>query len=166
MRKPDLTLTRDDGSVYLKRWWIIRRSHCKWLQFNIFLHQFLGSDEDRALHDHPWPFISWIVKGEYYEETPGPDWDGFRGTQKKLRKRWSLAYRPADWTHRVELLRDLDPNRGMVYDPNEGMVREWKVIEKPVWTVILTGPKARPWGFHCRGGWIHWKTFDKQGGCE
>ena len=35
---------------YLRRWWVIPRNRL----FNVYLHQFLRSDDDRALHDHPW----------------------------------------------------------------------------------------------------------------
>lgn len=29
----------------------------------------------------------------------------------------------------------------------------------PVWTLFITGPKVREWGFHCPKGWRHWKQF-------
>ena len=38
------------GKNYLSRWHIIPRNR----YFNIYLHKFVGSDDDRALHDHPW----------------------------------------------------------------------------------------------------------------
>lgn len=32
------------------------------------------------------------------------------------------------------------------------------VIPKPVWTLVITGPKRREWGFRLpTGEWIHWK---------
>lgn len=150
MRTPDLTLTRQDGGVYLRRWHLIPRNKF----FNVYLHQFLGSDDDRALHDHPWPFLSWIIKGEYDELTPGWYFDQDRLSLKRtMRKRWSVAYRPAKWAHRVQLLQvmaDDCPTR-------------W--VDQPAWTIILTGPKIRPWGFHCPQGWVHWWHFDLLGGC-
>lgn len=27
------------------------------------------------------------------------------------------------------------------------------------WTLFLTGPKYRRWGFHCPKGWVHWEDF-------
>lgn len=41
-----------DRDIYLRRWYMIRT---KWLA--VFIHKFERSDEDRALHDHPWPFL-------------------------------------------------------------------------------------------------------------
>jgi hypothetical protein len=29
----------------------------------------------------------------------------------------------------------------------------------PVWTLFVTGPRVRSWGFWCAHGWRHWKTF-------
>jgi len=34
-----------------------------------------------------------------------------------------------------------------------------EVVEGPVWTVCMTGPKCREWGFHFENGWVHWKDF-------
>lgn len=34
-----------------------------------------------------------------------------------------------------------------------------ELFDKPVWTLFLTGPKTREWGFQCSRGWRHWKTF-------
>lgn len=28
------------------------------------------------------------------------------------------------------------------------------------WTLFITGPRCRHWGFHCpERGWVHWKLF-------
>ena len=37
--------------------------------FGIFLHWFIGSD-DECKHDHPWSFVSIILYGGYWEEAP------------------------------------------------------------------------------------------------
>jgi hypothetical protein len=29
----------------------------------------------------------------------------------------------------------------------------------PVWTLFITGPRVREWGFLCPQGWRHWKDF-------
>ena len=34
-----------------------------------------------------------------------------------------------------------------------------EVIEGPVWSLFVTGPRIREWGFHCSNGWRHWKDF-------
>ena len=37
-------------------------------------------------------------------------------------------------------------------------------LEVPVtrwcWTLVITGPRFRSWGFHCpERGWVHWREF-------
>lgn len=48
---------------YLLRWFLIPRN--RW--FNIYLHKFCRDDDDRALHDHPWWFVSIMLQGSYVE---------------------------------------------------------------------------------------------------
>ena len=55
------------GDNYLRRWWVIPRNEV----CNIYLHEILRSDDDRALHDHPWANSSWVLEGGYIEHTPG-----------------------------------------------------------------------------------------------
>jgi len=89
MRIPDLHLIN-----YLKRWWLIPRN--KW--FNIYLHRFEGSDDDRALHDHPWWSVSFKLKGSITEHLP-------MGRQRVIR--WMLPYVRNPWAlHRIELTSD------------------------------------------------------------
>lgn len=61
-RPPDFVI----GDNYLLRWWVIpRNAAC-----NVYLHEILHSDDDRALHDHPWPNTSVVLEGSYEEHTP------------------------------------------------------------------------------------------------
>lgn len=127
---------------YLRRWYLIPRNPL----INVYLHQFLRSDDDRALHDHPWWFVSLILRGGYYEHTPG----GIR-----WRGAPSIAYRRATHIHRVEL-----PGGP------EGSGREND--EEPCWTVIVTGRRSRSWGFWCRNKppavqFVPWRDFGDAG---
>jgi hypothetical protein len=153
-REPDLQLKRDDGRVYLNRWHLLPRNRI----LNVYLHQFLGSDDDRALHDHPWWFASLVLKGGYWEYRMGK-WAKWRGTG-------SFAIRPAKTAHRVELDFDIDTfcEQGDEHDwPPSPDVFVYR--EKPAWTLIFTGPKVRSWGFYCPNGWQHWWRFDRRNGC-
>ncbi len=49
------------------RWRII---HTPW--FGIYLHKWNKPDPRRTFHNHPWPFISFILKGGYAEERTDP----------------------------------------------------------------------------------------------
>lgn len=61
-RAPDFVI----GDNYLRRWWVIPRNRLQ----NVYLHEVLHSDDDRALHDHPWDNVSVLIAGGYIEHTP------------------------------------------------------------------------------------------------
>ncbi len=63
-RPPDFIIG-GKNDPYVRRWWIIPRNRF----FNIYLHQFLHSDDDRALHDHPWVNFSYLLRGGYLEHS-------------------------------------------------------------------------------------------------
>lgn len=115
---------------YLLRWYLIPRN--RW--FNVYLHKFLRDDDDRALHDHPWWFVSIVIKGGYFEYV--------EGARSLVRSAPSIAYRPAELRHRVRLFRDLATG---------------KLIS--CWTLVITGRKSREWGFWCPQGFVPWHEF-------
>ena len=81
----------DKQSLYLRRFFLWRSETFG----NLYLHFFHRSDDDRnTLHDHPWAFVSLLLKGGYTEHTP-------EGAARKLPG--MILYRPANWIHRVEL---------------------------------------------------------------
>ena len=129
------------GAGYLLRWHLIPRN--RW--FNIYLHKFIGNDDDRALHDHPWWSFSIRLRGvlrEHYKKKGQFLWV----TNNRIPP--LFCYRPATFAHRLVL-----------------------VGNKPAWTVFITGPRKRDWGFHCPKGWQHWSTMTTEdgktiGGCE
>ncbi len=129
-RKPDFVIGGHDRP-YLLRHFLIPRNPF----FNIYVHQFLRSDDDRALHDHPWLFnCSWLIQGSYREHTP-------KGMFLRDQGDWKLRIGGAP--HRVELWRECT----------------YRGEPIPCWTVFITGPRVREWGFHCPKGWVHWRDF-------
>jgi hypothetical protein len=127
-RQPDFIVKRADGD-YLRRWWVIPRND----DFNVYLHQFVQDDDDRALHDHPWHSVSLILAGGYIEHLPS-------GLQV-LRLPGELVYRRPEDAHRVSLHRD--------------------AFGKPIeaWSLFITGARIRDWGFLCPQGWVRWEQF-------
>lgn len=68
-RGPDFVIGGHERP-YLLRWRLLPRNPV----FNVYLHQFLRSDDDRALHDHPWLFnVSLLLRGPYIEWVPAGD---------------------------------------------------------------------------------------------
>jgi hypothetical protein len=105
----------------------------------VYLHKFTGSDDDRALHDHPWGSVSFLLKGDLLEH---------RLNSRRVIPWLVPVLRSAKFLHRLE------------------------VLQGPVWTLFITGPRVREWGFLCPNGWRHWAVFtDKSGskigrGCD
>ena len=127
-RSPDFVIGGADRP-YLLRWFVIPRNRF----FNVYLHQFLRSDDDRALHDHPWANLSILLHGSYLEHTI--DAGGIE--QCRLLSQGDVRVRlSGKFAHRVEL------------------------FDGPCWTLFITGPRYRQWGFHCpKAGWVHWERF-------
>lgn len=111
-----------DGNVpYLERYYL-----CTLFGWRFYLHQFVGSDPDRGLHDHPWPkAYSLILSGWYYEET--------RSGTRKVRWFNSLT---GDTFHRVVLPHDFSVEQNDSYIP------------APCWTLFMhKAGSVKPWGF-------------------
>jgi len=89
IREPDEII----GERYMRRWHL-RRKHGSW---NLYLHKYSGSDDDRALHDHPWKSVSILLKGDLRELTS-------KGLKRLL---WlTPKYRSAEYSHRIVLQSD------------------------------------------------------------
>ncbi|MUL47579.1 hypothetical protein FZI85_25020 [Mycobacterium sp. CBMA293] len=148
---------------YLRRWYVIPRNPV----LNVYIHQFLRSDDDRALHDHPWWFVSLILKGGYTEVTEHSQ----RTPRSGLiggRYRWwdrTVAFRPATFRHRVELwpvpcascngtgggYGVVPGGHWMETDCGACDGAGTTPAKLPCWTLIITGRRSRTWGFWCRG---------------
>lgn len=139
-RPPDFQIGGTDNP-YCNRWWVIPRNRI----FNIYLHEFLRDDDDRALHDHPWINCSIPLRVGYTEILFGWSPWGGRMELPQLnrvdRRPGSITFRRAATAHRVVLFRDIEGN------------------PIPAWSLFLTGPVVRPWGFWCHKGWRYWRDF-------
>lgn len=128
---------------YMMRWFIVPRN--PWI--NIYLHKFMRDDDDRALHDHPWWFVSVMLWGRYLETREVcrkgmAFWMYVK--EEAVRKTPSIAYRKATDRHRVTLAKDADGK------------------PLPCWTLVITGPRVRTWGFWCPQGFVKWSDFVDQ----
>lgn len=120
------------GSPYLNRWYVIPRNRI----FNIYLHEILRSDDDRALHDHPWINLSIVLRGGYVEVTPYQSAEPDGVVRMDWRRPGSVVLRRPTAAHRLEV--------------QDG---------QPCWSLFITGPKVRDWGFWCPQGWKVWTSF-------
>ncbi len=99
--------------------------------FNIYLHNFVGDDHPVA-HDHPWWSLSYALKGEMIEYQADGDFNFI--------KEGDWRFRSATYAHYLALLSE------------DG-------VKQPAWTLFMTGPRLRRWGFHCPKGWMWWGDY-------
>lgn len=168
-RTPYFHLHHADGSLYMERYWLVpfpdtNVAGCfvaRWWQPLIWLLQRLDiaarihcihtPDLDRHLHDHPWSFISVVLRGYYVEQRPitiKPCFDdevnpflGYREdvelTRPGARRQGSIAYRRSTDRHCIS------------YVPMDG-----------VWTLFITFRKVQWWGFYTPKGKVYWEDYE------
>ena len=98
--------------AYVIRW----RFETPW--WSVRVHHWLGPDDDRAFHDHPWNFTTFVIKGGYVDRYPG---GAEMITAPAIRRRAA--------THRHTVI----------------------PYPEGAWTVVVTGPRLRSWGFWDKG---------------
>lgn len=149
---------------YMNRWWLFGGSHrtrdyredkeLEWTRKEIDekigayvaarVHNILSSDYDGALHDHPWPFATVILKGGYFEITPldqnQPASEDAYNYQRIWRGKGSVIFHKANDRHRLEV-------------PAGGSAT----------TLFFMGSKAQGWGFYGQkeNAKIEHKTYHK-----
>jgi hypothetical protein len=106
---------RGDGKPYLIRYTPFT---CK--AFSIKIHNILLSDPS-CQHDHPWSFLTVILKGGYIEHTP---------TGSKYHSAGTTLYRPAEFAHRLEVDK---PVWSFVITFKK--VRKWGFFTKKGWVI-------------------------------
>jgi hypothetical protein len=128
-------MVRIKGEPYLERWFVYL------LGFTLRLHKFYRGDDDRAVHDHPWPFITFP----------------FRGYWERVRERednqivlnyvhaWRFHRRPSRYQHWV-----IGP---LLFDDGKQF--------PPCFTFVMTGRKDRSWGFYPGGEYMYWQDYNR-----
>lgn len=132
MRPPDLIIG-PRGNPQTERWHLL-----KWRGWQIALHKWHRSDDDRALHDHVGHNVSILLNG-CYREVLSHAWQPLghpAHRRPQLRLPFVPYFRRADAPHRVELLGN-----------------------RPIWSLWVRWPPVREWGFHCPKGWRHWSRY-------
>ena len=107
-----------DGSDYLFRLRIIQTP---W--FGVYLHDIYEDDGDRDPHNHPWSFVSLVLRGHDTERCFGDPGHGRDDYTLKTHKRFSVHRMGRDSAHRI-----VEAAPGLK-------------------TLIVTGPRRASWGF-------------------
>jgi hypothetical protein len=108
----------DTEELYLDRWGVVLAGG----RLNVMLHHIGGIDEAEP-HDHPWSFVSTVVRGGYEEEW-FPDLA-------------AVAGRPV-----VRHARRFRPRR-----VRRGEYHAVTAVRGDVWTIVVGGRRRHDWGF-------------------
>lgn len=111
------------GQQYLHRWHLVPENPFA----NVLLHHFIGPDKSDWLHDHPWPFMSILLKGRMCEEV----YVCVGIKQLEQIKKFKPRFYGALHRHRIEMT------------PGD-----------TAWTIVITGPTVRLWAFYDIFGWM------------
>jgi hypothetical protein len=90
------------------------------------------------MHDHPWPYLTIVIKGGYWEHVPVFNKEGEMFAEiSRWRGPGSIIKRSANEFHWLEL------------DERVG----------PATTIFFMGPQQRDWGFLVKNKWIQWQKY-------
>lgn len=129
--------------LYMRRYFLFRS---KWFGLNlgdIYLHQIVRSDSDPAPHDHPFNFVSFLLRGRYeevrYSTIPGTRWSApcisLRPTVRTF-KAGSILHRKRSDVHQIGMF------------PRE-----------TAWTLVFTSRSTGNWNFWTEEGPVPWKKY-------
>lgn len=146
-----LRLRRADGAIYLQRWGISTR------RFGVYLHRMDAADPGLDLHDHPWPFVSLVLRGGYTEERAKCDDAPFIAL---LAERWPETCQRGATVDR--------PQRSLKKLGIGECHRVTSLTRVPTWTLVIRGrirrdraDQRRLWGFWLPSGWMDEHTYDE-----
>lgn len=132
-------MDKETGEIYMERYWLKPFSDKE--KDSIRIHHIMRSDNDRALHDHPWPSTSIILSGGYWEIEPEEQEQDPRADSYAFTRTWkgpgAITSRAAHDRHRLEV-------------PPGGSA----------WTMFIMGAWERDWGFHDpETGFVYWREY-------
>lgn len=123
------------------------------------VHVILRSDADEHLHDHPWPHLSIILSGGYWEDVPfahrGAAWVG--ETRRVWRGPGAVVFRRATSLHKLHIP-PVETAR-MVFDHEGSSIEDGDPIPGRCTSLFIMGPQVRRWGFATPSGWVYWRTY-------
>jgi hypothetical protein len=121
--------------IYMERYWLWGLDYdswlMKWFGLSVRLHKIRRPDNDRHLHDHPWSFLSVILRGAYAENLPI-----YREKYYDEFNKGVEYYEYVERTVGSAVVRSTwDRHRISTISPGG------------VWTLFISGKKKQWWGF-------------------
>jgi hypothetical protein len=131
----------------------------------VMVHHFMPELEDPDTHDHPSSFVTFVLRGTYYDRA-------LCGCQRESE---------ADWGSLAEVYRQNGltcpdcHGRGVILETMRAPKAQFRhaahahgTVTGPTgaWTVVVMGPKIRPWGFWRQGRWFDYWTYEQEYGFQ
>lgn len=125
--------TQNPGETYLDRLRIIQTPY-----FGVYVHWIHEPDSDRDPHDHPWNFLSFILRGGYTEYIwNNPSYHN----DKAYKRRWL---------------------RGTWHKMRRGQAHRIDSLEADTISLIFVGKRQGSWGFYtAQHGWVDWRDYEE-----
>ena len=101
--------------------------------FGIYVHRIGTPDSRPTLHDHPWNFVSIVLRGGYDEAVPPVSGGDFYAVTRHVRRVNRKRAEDFHWIDRLD--------------------------RTPTWTLMLVGRRRRTWGYLDRDG--TWTAFNE-----
>ncbi len=121
------------GELHFKRWEILST---KW--FNIYIHAIYKADEEEHLHDHPWDYTSIVLHGTFVEK-----------------QRANLIGEIAAYTYNHLHFGSIIKRKATTFH------KILKLESDVIYTLFITSPKYRVWGYDVDNNWVDFETYRK-----
>lgn len=125
----------------------------------LLVHHFFPNADDRAIHDHPAPFLTFVLRGGYDDMVPC----GYCGGELWRRPGAPVTPENCSRCDGGLLLGDAMRPGSIRYRSSKHQHRT-KVLPTGCWTVVVMGPKRQPWGFFLGGRKWGWAEFEERFG--
>ena len=110
-----------------------------WFPISVYLHHFHRPDDDRELHNHPWPWAVSLVLAGGYDELRRDCGEHEHVLRQRRYRAGSVNVLRADTFHRITAL------------------------EGAPWTLFIVARKVQGWGYYMPDrGFIPWRQHEAE----
>jgi hypothetical protein len=116
------------GVLHFRRYQLLKTP---W--FKVYLHHILQSDQDKHMHDHPFNFTSFILRGGYREDwAASPYWSD-------IKERYVTA--------------------GSLVRHDHTDAHKLTLTTPQVWSLVFVSGETWDWGYQTERGWMQHETY-------
>lgn len=126
----------------------------------LMVHHFLPNRDDRDVHDHPRPFITFVLRGEYEDLVPCY----CQRVGEVVTLRFDGAGAHCTHCHGENVIVGERMTPGTIRRRLAHHTHRTRVGAKGCWTLVLMGPIRKPWGFLRDGRWWAWRDYEAKFG--